>query len=256
MHSRRWAAALLILFLAIPTFAAKKDDSEVAGLKAEIAALEAQVAELSTKIDAHFAALDKKLADIAAGPEQKETQARAMLGQVNQAIAQGNFDQAKTMMASMKKSYGTTKTYGSARALSQELDVIGKVAPADLGVDKWFQGETSLQEGKATLIVFWELWCPHCKREVPKMQTMYDEYKDQGLNVVGLTKLTRSSTEEGVSEFIKTQNVGYPMAKENGKTSSHFNVSGIPAAAVVKDGKIVWRGHPARITPAMLKDWL
>ena len=179
-----------------------------------------------------------------------------MLGQVNQAIAKGNFDQAKTMMASMKKSYGTTKTYGSARALSQELDVIGKVAPADLGVEKWFQGETSLQEGKATLIVFWEVWCPHCKREVPKMQKMYDEYKDQGLNVVGLTKITRSSTEEGVNEFIKTQNVSYPMAKENGKTSSHFNVSGIPAAAVVKDGKIVWRGHPARITPAMLKAWL
>ena len=87
MHSRRWAAALLILFLAIPTFAAKNDDSEVADLKAEIAALETQLAELGTKIDAHFAALDKKLADIAAGPEQKEAKARQMLGQVNQAIA-------------------------------------------------------------------------------------------------------------------------------------------------------------------------
>jgi hypothetical protein len=28
-----------------------------------------------------------------------------------------------------------------------------------------------------------------------------------------------------------------------------FNVSGIPAAAIVKDGKIVWRGHPARLKP-------
>ena len=37
--------------------------------------------------------------------------------------------------------------------------------------------------------------------------------------------------------------------------SQHFNVSGIPAAAVVKDGKIVWRGHPARLTDEMIQGW-
>jgi hypothetical protein len=38
--------------------------------------------------------------------------------------------------------------------------------------------------------------------------------------------------------------------------ASHFGVSGIPAAAVVKGGKVVWRGHPARLSEQMLKDWL
>jgi hypothetical protein len=38
--------------------------------------------------------------------------------------------------------------------------------------------------------------------------------------------------------------------------STYFGVRGIPAAAVVKDGQIVWRGHPARITEDMLKGWL
>ena len=34
--------------------------------------------------------------------------------------------------------------------------------------------------------------------------------------------------------------------------SSSFAVTGIPAAALVKDGKVVWRGHPARLDDALL----
>ena len=58
--------------------------------------------------------------------------------------------------------------------------------------------------------------------------------------------MSRNKSKEEVMSFLQDKKVSYPNAKENGKLSSHFNVSGIPAAAVVKDGKIVWRGHPAR----------
>ena len=73
--------------------------------------------------------------------------------------------------------------------------------------------------------------------------------------MVGLTKLSRSSTEEKVLEFIKDNNVSYPTAKEDGERSKHFNVSGIPAAAVVKDGKVIWRGHLV-MTDTMIDGWL
>ena len=62
---------------------------------------------------------------------------------------------------------------------------------------------------------------------------------------------TNSST-----EFIKDNKVTYPTAKENGDLSKHFNVSGIPAAAVVKGGKIIWRGHPGRLNDSMIDGWL
>ena len=73
----------------------------------------------------------------------------------------------------------------------------------------------------------------------------------------GLTKVTRSATDETVTQFIAQASVGYPVAKEDaGKISNYFNVSGVPAAALVKDGKIVWRGHPARITDTMLQAYM
>jgi thiol-disulfide isomerase/thioredoxin len=111
-------------------------------------------------------------------------------------------------------------------------------------------------DGKATLVVFWEVWCPHCRREVPNLQATYEKYNSKGLTVVGVTKITKSSTEEKVTEFIAENKLTYPIAKETGTLSSRFGVRGIPAAAVVKDGKVVWRGHPARLSEDMYESWL
>ena len=87
---------------------------------------------------------------------------------------------------------------------------------------------------------------------MPKIEETYTKYQGR-MNVVGLTKVTRSSTDESVAEFIKDSGISYPVGKEKGgNLSSHYNVSGVPAAAIVKDGKIVWRGHPARIDDSLL----
>ena len=141
--------------------------------------------------------------------------------------------------------------------IEKELEVIGKAAPNTLNVEKWYTSESKIDFSASTptLLVFWEIWCPHCRREVPKLQATWDKYKGK-LQMVGLTKLSRSSTEEKVLEFIKDNNVSYPTAKEDGELSKHFNVSGIPAAAVVKDGKVIWRGHPGRLTDSMIEGWL
>jgi thiol-disulfide isomerase/thioredoxin len=188
----------------------------------------------------------------------KEAEAQAAFSKVNQLVAAGRLDQAKTDMADFMRKYAGTTTARRAARLDQELAVIGKPQPGDWGIEKWYQGESEvdLASDKATLLVFWEIWCPHCRREVPELQKLYETLKGEGLQLVGLTKLTRSSTEEGVRDFIAEQKIGYPMAKENGTASRYFNVSGIPAAAVVKNGKVIWRGHPARLSEEMLKGWL
>jgi thiol-disulfide isomerase/thioredoxin len=104
--------------------------------------------------------------------------------------------------------------------------------------------------------VFWELWCPHCRREVPRIQQLHDKFSPKGFQIVGLTKMTRGKTEKEIMDFLAEQKVNYPSAKENGDLSSYFAVSGIPAAVVLKDGKVVWRGHPARINDGMIEAWL
>jgi thiol-disulfide isomerase/thioredoxin len=249
---------ILALVLVTGTFALAQGSTED-----RIQQLERRVSELEALLDQRIAELESRMttkidAEIKAFAEREEN-AVAALREINALATRGQQVEAKSKMDQFLKDYRGTDAVKQAGRLQQELAVVGKAAPGQLNVEKWFQGEGEVAElaGDGTkLLVFWEVWCPHCKREVPKLQATYDKFKDKGLEVLGLTKITKSATEESVSDFISANSVSYPMAKESGDLSRYFNVSGIPAAAVVKDGKVIWRGHPARLTDKMLEDWL
>ena len=251
---------LAVAVLAVTLSYAQSGSGDSAVLE-KLDALEKRIASLERTITTRMSQLEKAVASGGGGGGPSaalESEAQAAYAAINKEVAAGNYTAAKTQMDAFMKKYSTTNAGRQARRLQTELAVIGKDVPTEWGIDEWWQGESQvdLTGDKTTLLVFWEVWCPHCKREVPKMQALYDDLKDDGLQIVGLTRLTRSATEEGAKSFIAEQKVSYPIAKENGSVASWFGVSGIPAAAVVKNGKVVWRGHPARLSEAMLKDWL
>ncbi|MEZ4317319.1 MAG: redoxin domain-containing protein [Myxococcota bacterium] len=223
----------------------------------KLADLETKVQELEKKVAAGPAAGAPRGPAAAPPADSEEEKAAAViLKEANGHFEAMEYDQAKAQIAELKAKYGDTRAARAAQRIEEELNVIGKDA-GTLEVEKWFQGNANLAQGDATLLVFWEVWCPHCKREVPKIEATYQKYKGDGLQIVGLTKMTRNITEDQVTEFLKDNNVSYPIAKEEGMAMSNlYGVKGIPAAAVVKGGKIVWRGHPARITDEMIEGWI
>jgi len=236
------AAGAIVMALAASSDGPSENlEKQIASLAERVAALEKQVQTLKTSGGGGNAAL--------------EQEAARAIQSVNQLIIAGKTDEARTRLRDFDSKYKSTKAARRARKISGELAVVGKATPNDWGIDKWFQGESEINlSGKeATLVVFWETWCPHCRREVPKLQQVYENYKGKGLQVVGVTKMNRGSTEEDVTEFISQNKVSYPMAKEDGSLSKHFAVGGVPAAAVVKNGKVLWRGHPAGLTDDVLE---
>ena len=140
------------------------------------------------------------------------------------------------------------------------LAVVGQRAP-ELVVDHWIGAETSLedQRGKVVLLVFWNQWCPHCKREMPKLQERWQTYRDRGLSVLVVTKHTKSQTDEKVKDYLDENGITLPCAVEpqGYQSTSDYAISGVPAAAVIdRDGTIVWRNHPARLTDERLEQFL
>jgi len=226
---------------------------DIAELTATIQQLQIEIAALKTKI----ASLENN-APPSTPSQEMETAAQNLLREVQELMSNNDIEAAKAKLLEMEQKYSATRIYRRASKIKAELDVFGKKVPTSLGIEEWYTGYdgiVNLNSG-TTLVVFWEVWCPHCKRELPNLQRKFNEYQSRGLQVLGLTKLTRSSTNESVMDFISSNGLTYPIAKENGEMSKHFNVSGIPAAAVVKDGVVVWRGHPARLSNEMLDSWL
>jgi non-specific serine/threonine protein kinase/serine/threonine-protein kinase len=125
--------------------------------------------------------------------------------------------------------------------------------PQDLGIEKWYQNEIDLHDGQPTVVAMWEAWCPYSYREIPKLEDTYAEYKERGLRIVGVTQVTRSATDEKVLEFLEQKGLSFPMAKHDGTIKAVLNPrGGVPSAAVVLDDRVLWRGHPANMSEAML----
>jgi len=221
-------------------------------------AMEQRIAELETKVTTLEEQAKKAPAARAANAppqvdQKREQEAATKYNEIRNAIKEMKIDEAKAQIAALEKDYSDTRAGRAIRKTKAELEVYGKDA-IDLKVEKWYTKQTDMKSGKATMLVFWEVWCPHCKREVPKLQAMYDKYNSQGFNMVGLTRITKSATEESVAAFVKDNNISYPVAKQDGEEMSrHYGIGGIPAAAVVRDGKVIWRGHPAQITEDMIE---
>lgn len=221
--------------------------------KADFDALEARVKAAEEKVATLEKAPAGKAAPAAANPEAEE-KASKLMTEVQEAVKGNDYTTAKAKLAELAvEPLASTRAGKAATRMGSEINLVGTDA-APIEVDKWFQGKADLSGSKATLLVFWEVWCPHCKKEMPSLAEEEAKYKAKGIQIVGLTKVTKSATDEKVDEFLKENKVKFPVGKEKegGSLSKAYAVSGIPAAALVKDGKVIWRGHPARLDDATI----
>lgn len=247
--SRLFTVSSIAIALLITSCASK---TEVTDLDARLKALEEKVTKLETSKPAPLAAASAK-PELSPEEKAKEDAALNLMKEAQAAIRANDFATAKTKLAQIQAEYADTRAGKAAQRMSEEVNLLGTPAPA-LEVDKWFQGKASFD--KPTLVVFWEVWCPHCKREMPELAQLEPKFKGK-VQFVGLTKMTKKITEDQVQAFIKDNSIGFAMGLEkDGSMSKAFKVTGIPAAALVKGGNVVWRGNPATLDEKTLTDLL
>ena len=97
----------------------------------------------------------------------------------------------------------------------------------------------SLQDlhGKVVLVNFWATWCPPCRKEMPDLETLYQEFKDRGFLILAISDEDISK----VKPFITEHHTTYPILLDPGsKVHELFQVEGIPKSFVYdRDGKLV-----------------
>jgi len=64
-------------------------------------------------------------------------------------------------------------------------------------------------EGKVLFMNFWATWCGPCRAEIPDFIEVYDEYKDKGLEILGVSVDTISP--DKVLQFVRTNEMNYPV---------------------------------------------
>jgi peroxiredoxin len=92
-------------------------------------------------------------------------------------------------------------------------------------------------KGKVVLVNFWATWCPPCRKEMPDLQALSDEFGKQGLVVLGLTDEESSV----VKNFLSHQSYNYPILLDSDRAAAkQFGIEGIPKSYVYdRSGKLV-----------------
>jgi len=131
---------------------------------------------------------------------------------------------------------------------------VGKPAPEFTLPDlEGNQIELSSMKGKVLILDFWATWCPPCKEEVPHLVALQSKYRDQGLQIVGL------SLDQGgaglVKPFADEHYVNYTMLIANDETAKAYGgVSMIPTTFVVDRSGIVVKRFIGYTTPEAFEE--
>jgi cytochrome c biogenesis protein CcmG/thiol:disulfide interchange protein DsbE len=126
----------------------------------------------------------------------------------------------------------------SAAAGDLELPRVGFAAP-DLTLQT-LDGETvALSElrGQAVLINFWASWCPPCRNEMPAIQQVYEEYRDEGFTVLAVNS---QEQEARVVAFAEPLGLTFPiLIDRDGSVFDAYQVAVLPTTFFVDRAGVI-----------------
>ena len=93
--------------------------------------------------------------------------------------------------------------------------------------------------GKAVLLNIWATWCAPCVAEMPSMQKLYQELKDEGFEILAVS--VDESGAEAVKPFMEKHKLGFPVLLDTkGDIKALYQATGIPESFIIdKNGMIV-----------------
>ena len=84
--------------------------------------------------------------------------------------------------------------------------------------------------GQAVLVNLWATWCPPCRAEMPAIQKLYDEYKDQGFIVLGIDMAYQDDA-SAVQPFIQENGLTFPiLMDETGQVAQKYALRSLPSS--------------------------
>ena len=148
-------------------------------------------------------------------------------------------------LARIHEELGNSELAGEYRRKADPMsEAIGKVV-SDFSATDLDGKPISLQQyrGKVLLLDFWAVWYGPCIGEMPNVKRVYDTYKDQGFDVIGVSLDT---DETRLRNYLKKNNIPWRQIFSGKKWKSplaqQYHIQTIPAPwLIARDGTLISR---------------
>ena len=119
---------------------------------------------------------------------------------------------------------------------------LGKGVPApDFTVPDLDGKMVSLSDYKDNVVLLniWATWCPPCVQEMPSMEKLHQELKDEAFEILAVS--VDEAGAETVKPFIEKHKLGFPVLLDTkGDIKTLYQATGIPESFIIdKDGIII-----------------
>jgi len=93
--------------------------------------------------------------------------------------------------------------------------------------------------GQAVLVNLWATWCPPCRAEMPAIEKMHNEYKDDGLVVLAVN-MTYQDTASNITPFLDEYGLTFPILLDvNNSVGTAYQLRSLPSSFFIdRDGII------------------
>ena len=105
--------------------------------------------------------------------------------------------------------------------------------------------------GQVVLLNFWATWCAPCRLEMPGFQRVWEDYRDQGVVLVGLS--TDRGVRSDVEEWVRRRGITYPIAFAPGSVVREYGGARVLPTSILigPDGRIAHRVEGFYAEPAL-----
>ena len=69
--------------------------------------------------------------------------------------------------------------------------------------------KSSQLKGQVIMLEFFQTWCPDCQKAAPEIERIYQQYKEKGLTVLGISHDREGAT--AIGPFVKKYDLTYPV---------------------------------------------
>ena len=136
---------------------------------------------------------------------------------------------------------------GNAVAVRQAPPDMGSQAPDFQLID--LQGNWQAlpdYHGKVVLLNFWATWCGPCRVEMPSMERVYQDFKDEGFAILAISSDPQGSIV--TRPFVASQGLTFPILHDSDyRVSGSYGVRTLPMSFLIdRNGTLTERVFGAR----------
>ncbi|MBZ0298414.1 MAG: TlpA family protein disulfide reductase [Anaerolineae bacterium] len=85
--------------------------------------------------------------------------------------------------------------------------------------------------GRVVVVNFWASWCGPCRDEAPVLQNLWEQYREQGVMLIGVDY---ADVESDALAFIQEFGITYPNGPDLGtRISEDYHIQGVPETFVI-----------------------